>query len=119
MAFFSAPAVATAFRVVAVAEACSWAGLLVGMLFKYLIVGNEIGVQVFGPIHGGVFIAFVVAAFFAGVAFKWYWRTWLWALLGSIVPLGSVIFVSGLDRTGRLGETTGNRSAVAAAVLPD
>ncbi|OBG79802.1 hypothetical protein A5733_08945 [Mycobacterium sp. NS-7484] len=96
------------FRLIALAEAVSWAGLLVGMYFKYL--GNprtEIGVKVFGPIHGGIFIAFVVAAVLVGVAHKWGIVTWILALLASIVPLGSVIFVMWADRTQRLGAPDG------------
>ena len=46
------------FRVLAIAEACSWAGLLTGMFFKYVVVGNELGVTVFGPIHGALFLAY-------------------------------------------------------------
>ena len=60
------------FRLIAFAEAVSWVGLLVGMYFKYLgSPRTEVGVKVFGPIHGGVFIAFVVAALLVGIAFKW------------------------------------------------
>ena len=47
------------FRVVAVAEALSWAGLLIGMFFKYVVIEHEIGVQVFGPVHGAIFVAYV------------------------------------------------------------
>ena len=100
--------VAGRFRVVALLEAVSWAGLLIGMFFKY--VGSsrtEIGVKIFGPIHGGVFIAFLIAALFVGVAHKWGVGTWLLALLGSIVPLGSVIFLIWADKTSRLGAVSG------------
>ena len=92
MAFFSAPAVATAFRVVAVAEACSWAGLLVGMLFKYLIVGNEIGVQVFGPIHGALFVGYVVVTVLAARTFGWRLPTILLGLACSIPPFATLWF---------------------------
>ena len=44
-----------AFRLAAIAEACSWAGLLVGMFFKYVVVGDDIGVKIFGPVHGALF----------------------------------------------------------------
>ena len=92
------------FRLVAGAEAVSWVGLLVGMYFKYLgTPRTEIGVKVFGPIHGGIFIAFVVLALLVGLAHKWSLSTWTAALLASIVPLASVIFVIWADRTGRLG----------------
>ena len=92
------------FRLVALAEAVSWVGLLVGMYFKYLgSPRTEIGVKIFGPVHGAVFVAFVVAALLAGIAYRWRVMTWLLALLGSIVPLGSVIFLIWADRTAKLG----------------
>ncbi len=83
---------ATAFRVVAIAEACSWAGLLIGMMFKYLVVGNEIGVQVFGPIHGGLFVAYVVVALVAARTFDWRLPTTLLALACSIPPFATLWF---------------------------
>ncbi|OMC41543.1 hypothetical protein A5740_22070 [Mycobacterium sp. GA-1841] len=96
------------FRLIALAEAVSWAGLLVGMYFKYLgSPRTEVGVKVFGPIHGGIFIAFVVAAVLVGLARKWDVGTWILALLASIVPLGSVIFVMWADRTHRLDAAEG------------
>ncbi|WP_199177985.1 DUF3817 domain-containing protein [Mycobacterium hubeiense] len=101
---FDLRTVAGWFRLVALLEAVSWVGLLIGMYFKYLgTPRTEVGVKVFGPVHGGIFIAFVVAALFVGIAVKWAWGTWLLALLGSIVPLGSVIFLIWADRTGRMG----------------
>ncbi|AKS33140.1 DUF3817 domain-containing protein [Mycolicibacterium goodii] len=91
-------------RLIGLAEAVSWAGLLVGMYFKYLgSPRTEIGVKVFGPIHGGVFLAFLAVAVLVGLAFKWSIRTWGLALLASIVPLGSVIFIMWADRSGKLG----------------
>lgn len=95
------------FRIIAIAEALSWAGLLVGMYFKYIgSPQTEIGVKIFGPIHGGIFMAFLVGALLVGIARKWNVVTWALALLGSIVPLGSVIFVIWADRTGRIGGRT-------------
>src|SRR5215475_2599346 len=92
------------FRLIALAEAVSWVGLLIGMYFKYLgTPRTEIGVKVFGMVHGLVFIGFVVAGLLVGIAYKWTARTWLLALLASIVPLCSVIFLIWADRTGRLG----------------
>ena len=75
------------FRMIALAEAVSWVGLLIGMYFKYLgTPRTEIGVKVFGMAHGLIFIAFVVAGVLTGIAFKWAAGTWLLALLASIVP---------------------------------
>ena len=94
---------------VALAEAVSWVGLLIGMYFKYLgSPRTEIGVKVFGMVHGLVFIAFVTAAVLAGIAYSWSARTWLLALLGSIVPLGSVIFLIWADRSAELGPRSGS-----------
>lgn len=96
------------FRLVALAEAVSWVGLLVGMYFKYLgTPRTEVGVKVFGMAHGLIFIAFVITALLAGRAFGWSASTWLPALLASIVPLGSVIFLIWADRTARLGVVGG------------
>lgn len=39
------------------AETVSWLGLLTGMYFKYLTAAAELAVQVFGSIHGDIFIA--------------------------------------------------------------
>ena len=89
---------------IALAEAVSWVGLLIGMYFKYLgTPRTEIGVKVFGMVHGLVFIAFVVAGLLVGMAVRWTLGTWLLALLASIVPLCSVIFLIWADRTGRMG----------------
>ncbi|OLO99597.1 hypothetical protein BVU76_25015 [Mycolicibacterium porcinum] len=113
---FDLRTVAGWFRLIALAEAVSWAGLLIGMYFKYLgSPRTEIGVKVFGPIHGGIFIAFVVAAVLVGLARKWGIGTWVLALLASIVPLGSVIFVMWADRTARL--SSGLEPADASALL--
>ena len=75
---------------------------------------TEIGVKVFGIAHGLIFIAFVVLGVLAGIAVKWAAGIWLLALLASIVPLCSVIFLIWADRTGRMGAT----SAPAAVVQP-
>ena len=92
----------------ALLEAVSWVGLLVGMYFKYLASPRtEVGVKVFGMAHGLVFIAFVVVGLLAGIAFKWATGTWLLALLASIVPLCSVIFLIWADRTGKMGAVGG------------
>jgi integral membrane protein len=92
------------FRLIASAEAVSWVGLLVGMYFKYLgTPRTEIGVKVFGMAHGLIFVAFVVTGLLIGIAYKWAARTWLLALLASIVPLCSVIFLMWADKTGRMG----------------
>lgn len=99
------------FRLAAIAEAFSWAGLLIGMYFKRVHPSaTEIGVQVFGPVHGGLFLLYMFTAIMVGIAVGWSVKTWLLALLGGIVPLGSVIFVMWADRTRQL-ETADSAAA--------
>ncbi|WP_017547194.1 DUF3817 domain-containing protein [Nocardiopsis prasina] len=94
--------IARTFRVVAVFEAFTWAGLLVGMYFKYLGNGSELGVQIFGPVHGGAFMVYVVVALVAAYRLRWgVWPT-LVALAASIPPLGTLPADWWLHRTGRL-----------------
>ena len=95
----------TAFRIVAVAEALSWLGLLAGMYVKYVPETTELGVKIFGPIHGGIFVAYVVVALVAARVLRWPAGTTLLALAASIPPLASVWFERRATRTGRLPQT--------------
>jgi integral membrane protein len=94
--------VATAFRVVAVAEALSWVGLLAGMYVKYVPETSELGVQVFGPVHGAVFVAYVAVTLVAARVLRWSPWTTLLALAASIPPLATVVFERWAGRSGRL-----------------
>jgi integral membrane protein len=107
----SPPTAARAFRVVAIAEACSWAGLLLGMFFKYVVVRNDIGVTVFGPIHGALFVAYVVVTLLTARVFRWDLRTLVIALVASIPPLATLWFERWARRSGRLDQVSGPASA--------
>lgn len=93
------------FRLLALAEALSWAGLLTGMFFKYVAVGNDIGVTVFGPVHGLLFVLYVVAALLLHRRLGWTRPTLLLALSASVPPFGTVVFERWATRTGRLAAT--------------
>jgi integral membrane protein len=90
------------------AEAVSWAGLLIGMFFKYVVVGNEIGVKIFGPVHGVIFVGYVLVTLM--LAQRWDRRTLIFGLVASIPPFGTVVFERWANKTGRLAEaqTTGD-----------
>ena len=94
--------VALAFRAVAVAEALSWVGLLAGMYVKYVPATTEAGVQFFGPVHGAVFVAYVLVALVATRVLGWSRWTALLALAASVPPLATVVFERWAGRTGRL-----------------
>ncbi|MFC7329942.1 DUF3817 domain-containing protein [Marinactinospora rubrisoli] len=101
----SKPLLLTAFRVIAAVEAVTWAGLLAGMVVKYLVVHNEIGVKVFGPLHGAAFLGYVAVAVLAWIVLRWSPLTGVLALVASVPPLGTVIFERWASRTGRIDRT--------------
>ncbi len=99
----------TAFRTVAIAEAISWAGLLIAMFFKWVVAadphtGAEGGVPIMGPIHGGIFIAYVIMCLVARRSFGWSNKTTLPALAASIPPFFTYVFEVVADRRGLLGQ---------------
>ena len=91
-----------AFRTVALAEACSWIGLLIGMFIKYVPQTTELGVQIFGPIHGAIFLAYVVVTLLTSRVLGWSRRTTLVALICSVPPLATAWFERVATRNGRL-----------------
>lgn len=93
------------FRTIAVAEAVSWALLLIGMFFKYVVVHTQVLVQVFGWVHGIVFVSYVVCTLLTHKSQRWTPKTTLIALISSIPPFCSVIFERWATRTGRLRDT--------------
>lgn len=100
----------TVFCAVAIAEAFSWAGLLIAMFFKWIVAadpsaGAQGGVPIMGPIHGTVFLAYVVMCFVARRSFGWSQRTTLLALASSIPPFFTYVFEINADRRGLLGQT--------------
>lgn len=119
MGFFDLRSTVSRFRFFAVLEALSWIGLLAGMAFKYLPAeGNEIGVKIFGPVHGAIFVLFVITALLTARELSWSWKTTVLALLSSIPPLATVVFEVWAVRTGQLGELSADAGKGAAAATP-
>ena len=94
--------VARVFRVVAIAEAVSWVLLLAGMFVKWVLRTSELGVQLAGPVHGAVFVGYVLVSLLAWRVLRWTPRTALLALVASVPPLCTVVFERWARRTGRL-----------------
>ena len=80
------------FRIVAVAEAITWALLLGGMFLKYATDTTEMGVTIAGPIHGFAFVAYVVTTIVVSVDAKWPVRRTLLGLLAAVPPFVTVWF---------------------------
>ena len=80
------------FRYAAIAETISWVGLLIGMFFKYVVVHDDMGVYVFGRLHGAMFVFYVATLVWAAVADRW---PMSWRIVGSpasIPPFTGLIF---------------------------
>ena len=85
-------ALPTALRWVAVVEACSWLALIVATLIKYTTDPQmEGGVKVLGPIHGGLFVLYVVLALVVARQLRWSLKTLLVALIDSVLPAGGFL----------------------------
>ncbi|MCW2640193.1 MAG: hypothetical protein JWP76_2499 [Dactylosporangium sp.] len=83
---------ARTFRLTAVAEAFSWLGLLISMLFKYALAHNPIGVKVFGPIHGMLFIAYLATLLWLSRRERWGLPRLVVGAAAAVPPFTSVIF---------------------------
>ncbi|MBA3379672.1 MAG: DUF3817 domain-containing protein [Chloroflexia bacterium] len=74
-----------ALMIVAFAEALSWLGLLLGMVLKYGF-DNERGVSLMGPVHGMLFIVFVVLLLVTQFQERWSIGRTVLSFLESIPP---------------------------------
>ena len=92
----------TVFRALAVTEAITWVCLLAGMFVKYVPETSELGVQIFGPIHGGIFVAYVVVALAASRALRWSRGTTILAVVASVPPLATICFERRATHAGEL-----------------
>jgi integral membrane protein len=80
------------FRILAVAEAFSWAALLVGMYFKWIAGTTELGVEIAGPIHGALFVGYGIAALVLWRLQRWPFRVAFFAGLSAVFPFATVAF---------------------------
>ena len=90
------------FAVAALLEGFTWAGLLIGMAFKYCATGNDLGVKVFCPLHGGAFLFYVVVTALSALRLRWPWWATLLAVIAAVPPLVTVPLEMGFRRMGLL-----------------
>ena len=105
------------YRLVARAEAVTWALLLTGMFLKYVTETTELGVQVFGMIHGVVFIAYCLSTGLLWVDQRWPVSRFALGLLAAVPPFATVPFESYAERAGLLGGTWRLRTEEPTGVL--
>jgi integral membrane protein len=87
-------------RYIALAEATSFILLLIASVIKRT-GGSEFGVQILGPIHGALFIAYVVIALNLRPKVGWSGKTTFWVLVGAVIPFGGYVVDWWLLREGR------------------
>jgi integral membrane protein len=92
------------FRGLAVTEAITWALLLTGMFLKYVTETTELGVQVFGMVHGVVFIAYCVVTFLVATDQRWSLGRLALGLVAAVPPFATLLFERYADRRGLLGD---------------
>ncbi|MFB2596498.1 DUF3817 domain-containing protein [Herbiconiux sp. P17] len=90
------------FRLFAIAEAVTWALLLTGMLLKYAVGVGDWPVSVAGPVHGFVFITYVIVVVLLAVNQRWRPGVVLLAGASAIVPFATIPVEIGFDRRGLL-----------------
>ena len=75
------------FTIAARVEAITWAGLLIGMFLKYSLEVTDLGVWLFGRLHGAAFIIYFFIAIITAIRLRWTWWCGLLAVLAAIPPL--------------------------------
>jgi integral membrane protein len=91
------------FRYVALAEATTFLALLVASYIKRTD-GGELGVQILGPIHGLLFIAYVIIALrLRQEEIGWTNKQTFWILVGAVLPFGGYVVDWWLLRRERMG----------------
>jgi integral membrane protein len=91
------------FAIAAFAEGVTWAGLLVGMLLKYGTQTTDLGVWLFGRLHGAAFLFYLVVTLVSAARLRWPWWAWIVAVLAAVPPLVTVPLEMWFRRIGLLG----------------
>lgn len=94
------------FSVIALIEALTWAGLLIGMYLKYVSGTTEAGVWLFGRLHGVAFIVYVIACLVCSARLRWPWWATVLAFLAAIPPLVTLPLEIFYKRRGLLSRGT-------------
>lgn len=92
------------FRIVSIAEAITWTLLLIGMFLKYVTDTTELGVTVFGRLHGAVFLAYGVTTVLVWIDQRWSARQGILGLLSAVPPFATLFFDRWVERNDMLDD---------------
>jgi integral membrane protein len=79
------------FRIVALIEAISFLGLLAATIFHRVLDGSDAGVNVLGPIHGMLFLVYVLLALLVREEQGWSVGQTLIVIVASAIPFGAFV----------------------------
>lgn len=96
---------ASLYRVVARAEAVTWALLIVGMILKYVTKTTEMGVKIGGMVHGVVFVTFVVVTVAVWIDNRWSLARGLTGLASAIPPFATLLFEANVEKHRAIADT--------------
>ena len=85
------------FKTVALIEATTFLLLLAASYLKHAH-DQPLGVSILGPIHGLLFIAYVVMALSIRDEQRWSGKVTTWILIGAVLPFGGYVVDWWLDR---------------------
>ena len=86
------------FKVVGILEGISFLLLLlVAMPLKYA-AGVDMAVTIVGAAHGALFVLYILAALHAFIRLKWSLKKLFWALVASVLPIGTFVFEAHLNK---------------------
>lgn len=99
------------FAAVSIAEAITWTLLLIGMFLKYVTQTTELGVRVFGTLHGAVFLAYCVTAVLVWIDQRWTLGKGVLALACAIPPFATIAFDRWVEKRHLIDDAWRLRSA--------
>jgi integral membrane protein len=79
------------FRIVALIEAISFLALLVATIVHRVFDGSDAGVNVLGPVHGMLFLAYVLLALLVREEQGWSVGQTLIVIVASAIPFGAFV----------------------------
>ena len=90
------------FRTLSIAEAATWALLIIGMWLKYGPAHWGLGVTVAGSIHGAVFLSCLYVGLVVGINQRFSWAEYALGAAATVIPFATVPLGLMLDRKHRL-----------------